>query len=203
MALSRQVITDGLIDEMGRFEDLLRSLTPEEWAAPSRCEGWTVGDVARHAVGSVADAVAGRLDGLGTPEVTQREVDERAGKTASEIADECAETAKGVAGLLAVFDDEAWDGPAPGGFDGTIGRGIEAFWYDFWLHGHDIAAAIGRDVPPGPSLISGVSHIGWELERAGWTGTFPAEPDAQFALILEATGRAATRPDGPPNLYAA
>jgi uncharacterized protein (TIGR03083 family) len=174
MALSRQVITDGLIDEMGRFEDLLRSLTPEEWAAPSRCAGWTVGDVARHAVGSVADAVAGRLDGLGTPEVTQREVDERAGKSASEIADECAETAKAVAGLLAVFEDEAWDGPAPGGFDGTIGRGIEAFWYDFWLHGHDIAAAIGRAVPPGPSLISGVSHIGWLLELAGWPGGFPA-----------------------------
>ncbi|MEY2570015.1 MAG: hypothetical protein QOE63_365 [Acidimicrobiaceae bacterium] len=202
MALSREVITDGLVAEMGRFEDLLRSLSPQEWATPSRCEGWTAGDVARHAIGSITDVVAGRFDGLGTPEVTQREVDERADKSAAEMADECAEAAKGAAGLLALFDDDAWDGPAPGGFDGSVGRGVEAFWYDFWLHGHDITASIGRAVDVGPSVISGVSHIGWELERAGWKGTFPAEADGQLQLILQATGRAPQTADGPPNLYA-
>src|SRR5437899_1057897 len=88
MALSREVITDGLVSQMEAFEDLVRSLSEAEWDKPSRCDGWTVGDVARHTVGSMADVVAGRLDGLGTPEVTAREVAERQGRSPAELADE-------------------------------------------------------------------------------------------------------------------
>ena len=203
MALSREVITDGLIAEMGRFEDQVRSLTPQEWDTPSRCSGWTVGDVARHAIGSMADVVAGNLDGLGTPEVTQREVDERAGRSPAELADECAEVAKGAAALAALFDDAAWDAPAPGGYEGSLGRGVEALWYDFWLHGHDIAASLGRTADVGPSVISGVSHLEFELEKRGWTGPVPSSPDEQLAWVLVATGRAEpTAPDAPINVYA-
>jgi len=199
MALSREVITDGLVAQMEAFEDLIRSLSSEEWATPSRCEGWTVGDVARHAVGSMADVVAGRLDGLGSPEVTAREVAERQGQTQSEVADELAEVTKGAAALAALFDDDAWNGPAPGGYEGTLGRGVEALWYDFWLHADDIRAAIGRASEPEPGLISGVSHVGFELEKRGWTGAMPQDLDA----ILVATGRApATSSDAPLNIYA-
>jgi uncharacterized protein (TIGR03083 family) len=199
MALSREVITDGLVSQMGHFEDLIRSLTEEEWDTPSRCQGWTVGDVARHAVGSMADVVAGELDGLGSPEVTAREVAERQGRSAKEVADELAEVAKGAAALAAVFDDDSWNGPAPGGYDGTLGRGVEALWYDFWLHADDIRASLGRPSEPEPGLISGVSHVGFELEKRGWTGAPPKDLDA----ILVATGRAQpTSPDAPINIYA-
>lgn len=199
MALSREVITDGLVSQMGHFEDLIRSLTTEEWDTPSRCAGWTVGDVARHAVGSMADVVAGKLDGLGSPEVTAREVAERQGKSAKEIADELAEVAKGAAALAAVFDDDSWNGAAPGGYEGTLGRGVEALWYDFWLHADDIRASLGRPSEPEPGLISGVSHVGFELEKRGWTGAPPKDLDT----ILVATGRApATSKDAPLNIYA-
>jgi hypothetical protein len=41
-------------------------------------------------VGQVTDVVNGRLEGLGTPEVTEREAKERAGRSAAELAEELA-----------------------------------------------------------------------------------------------------------------
>src|SRR5207248_1146981 len=115
---------------LDRFEQLVRPLTPAQWDTPSRCDGWTVGDLARHVVGSMSDVAAGRLEGLGSPEVTQREIDERAGRSPAELADECAEGRKAAAGMLPLFDDAAWAAAGPGGFDGTLGDGVEALWYD-------------------------------------------------------------------------
>ena len=37
-------------DERLAFADFLAGLTPEQWAAPSLCAGWTVRDVAAHCV---------------------------------------------------------------------------------------------------------------------------------------------------------
>jgi uncharacterized protein (TIGR03083 family) len=192
MALSRTDISDGLVSELGTFEQLVRSLSPDELDMPSRCEGWTVGDVARHTIGSLADATSGRLDGLGSPEVTAREVAERAGHTAQQLADECAGITKAVIGLMSVFDDTSWEAPAGGGFDGTLGRGVEALWYDTWLHGDDIRSAIGRPTQLGDGLRAALSHVELELDKRGWTGTVPAldDPDA-LPFILAATGRAA------------
>ena len=35
-------------DQRAGLADLLESLTPEQWVAPSLCEGWRVRDVAAH-----------------------------------------------------------------------------------------------------------------------------------------------------------
>jgi len=205
MTPSRTEVSEGLLDELGRFEQLIRSLSPSQWETPSRCEGWTVGDVARHTIGSMADVAAGRLDGLGSPEVTKREVDERAGRSPAELADECAEAAKAAAGLLPLFDDAAWNAAGPSDFDGTLGRGVEALWYDTWMHAEDIRAAIGSQ----PELTSGFagarSHVPWDLARVkGWNGALPASDADAYAFIMVATGRAdasTMRADAPPNLY--
>ncbi len=205
MALPRTVVSQGVIDELARFEALVRTLTPEQWAAASVCAGWTVGDVARHVIGSMSDVVAGRLDGLGTPEVTQREVDERAGRTATELADECSAAAQGAAAMLPLFDDAAWATPGPGGFDGTLGDGVEALWYDTWQHGNDIRASIGADPVFGPGIAAARSHVQWELGKLGWDGTAPADDDALYPFVLVATGRAEPTSLGagaPPNVYA-
>ncbi len=202
MALPRQEVSDGLLDELGKFEELLRSLDAQEWETPTRCAGWTVGDVARHVVGTMADVAAGRLDGLGTPEVTEREVEERAGRSAEQLADECAEVRQAAAGLLPVFDDAAWDATAPGGYEGTLGDGVEALWYDTWLHGDDIRAAIGRPSVQGDGMRGGVSHVRFELAKRGWEGDVPTEGDQAFAFILAATGRGQSDAGGPLNIYA-
>lgn len=168
MALPRTEVTIGLLEELERFKGLVQSLTPAELATPSRCSGWTVGDVAAHVIGGMADVAAFRLEGLGTPEVTARQVAERRGRSAGELADELGATIKATADLLTAFNDEAWGMQAPGGFDFTLGEGVEALWHDAWLHGDDILVAVGRPSERGDGMMASVSHIADVLTREGW-----------------------------------
>ena len=205
MALARNVVSEGLIDELNRFEELVRPLSSKQWDTPSRCDGWTVGDVARHVVGSMADVAAGRLEGLGSPEVTKREVDERAGRSAAELADECAEVTKAAAGMLPLFDDAAWAAASPGGYEGTLGDGVEALWYDTWLHANDIRAALGQKPVIGSGLPGGVSHVKFELSKRGWEGDIPTGENDAYTFLMVATGRADASAIGagaPINIYA-
>jgi hypothetical protein len=122
------------------------------------------------------------------------------------LADECAEVTKAAAGMLPLFDDAAWAGAGPVGFDGTLGDGVEALWYDTWMHADDIRAALG-EVPVLSSGFRGaVSHVAWDLARqTNWTGALPKADDVAYAFILVATGRAdgaALGSDAPPNIYA-
>lgn len=204
MTLPRNDVSTGILDELDNFRALLLSLNVAEWETPSRCEGWTVAGVASHVVGSMADVVAGNLDGLGTPEVTAREVTERAGRSPAELADECASVRDASKDLLAVFDDDAWVAPAPGGYDGTLGDGVEALWYDTFLHADDIRAAIGRPTEITDGLRASLSHLSTVLDHRGWgpaTLAFPGQPRFDiggggpeitgnaFEFVLAATGR--------------
>lgn len=222
MTLPRDQVCAGLINELDDFEKLVRSLTAEQWATPSRCEGWTVGDVAGHVIGSMADVVHGRLEGLGTPEVTEREVQERRGRTPEQLADECATVRELGADLLSAFDAAAWEAPAPGGYPGTLGDGVEALWYDTYLHADDMRSALGQPTQRNPrSDAASVSHLATELTRRGWqpaTLAFDGIPEFTvsggggirltgdaFRFILAATGRgnpAALGLDDSVNLYA-
>ena len=168
MALPRTDVTTGLLEELARFKGLIQGLTAAEWATPSRCSGWTVGDVAAHVIGGMADVAAFRLEGLGTPEVTARQVAERHGRSPGELADELGAAIKATAELLEAFNDEAWAMEAPGGFDFTLGEGVEALWHDAWLHGDDILAALGRPSERGDGMVASVSHIADVLTREGW-----------------------------------
>ena len=124
--------------------------------------------MAAHVAGTLADIVAGRFEGLGTPEVTQREVDERAGRTAAELADELDEVTLGAQQLLAAFDDDAWEAEAPAGVAPTVGWGVESLWYDAWVHGDDIRAALGQPSAPSDALRAAVSHVTSVLTTQGY-----------------------------------
>ena len=87
MTLERTVVIPGMITEYAAFAELLRGLSDDQWAAPSRCEEWAVADVAGHVVGQLVDVSTLRLDGLGTPEVTDRQVRERRGRRPHELAE--------------------------------------------------------------------------------------------------------------------
>ena len=66
-------------------------------------------DVAAHVIGSMADVVSGRLEGLGSPEVTAREVAERTGRSPIELATELAELFEPVVrdrGLILVDEED-------------------------------------------------------------------------------------------------
>ena len=70
--------------------------------------------------------------------------------------------------MLTIFDDDAWQTPAPGGYAGTLGDGVEALWFDLYAHGDDIRDAIGRPSERGDGLRPTVSHIATELTKRGW-----------------------------------
>jgi uncharacterized protein (TIGR03083 family) len=168
MTLSRSEIMEGLVAELDAFGALIEPLDARAWAQPTRCEGWTVADVAAHVVGSMADVASGRLEGLGSPEVTAREVAERQGRSPLELAAELAEVTKLTSDLGAAFDDAAWAAPAPGGYDGSLAEGVEALWYDTYLHAEDIRAALGRQSERGAGLRPTVHHLASVLDKQGW-----------------------------------
>jgi len=208
MALPRTEVTQGLTHEMGRLTELVRSLSEAEATTPSRCAGWTTADIAAHVAGNLADIIAGRFEGLGTPEVTQRAVDERRGHTTAQLADELDEVTKVGGDIMSSLDDDAWSGPAPAG-SGTLGYGVESLWFDAYLHGEDIRAAIGRPPTYGSGLRVSLSHVLDTLELREWPGTVPvggdSEPEDQLAFVLVATGRADPKTiglDDTVNIYA-
>lgn len=168
MSLPRTVTQSEFEPEVRRFEDLIRSVSSDEWDRPSRCDGWSTGDVAKHVVGQFADVVAGRFDGMGTAEATQREVDERAGHGPDVVADELAELRPSLTALLDLFDDDAWAAPAPGGAAGTLGQGVEALWSDMVLHADDIRTAAGRSAPADVDTKAAASHVADILTQQGW-----------------------------------
>ena len=204
MTLSREEVAAGFPGELKSFGELVRSLDEKAWDTPSRCEGWTVGDIARHVVGDWADVVAGRLDGLGTPEVTQRQVEERRGRSPEELAAELDQAAAVAVQIMDGIDDAAWEGPSPGDYDGTLGSGVEALYYDAYLHADDMRASLGQPSERGPGLRAAMSHLAEQLEKVGWgpatlafdgVGEFPVggggpriEGDAH-TFVLAATGR--------------
>ncbi len=220
MTLSRTEVVPGLVTELESFGELIGPLDASAWARSTRCEGWAVCDVAAHVIGSIADVVSGRLEGLGSPEATAREVDERKGRSPDELAQELVSVTKLASDLGAAFDDASWETPAPGGYDGTLGQGVEALWYDTYLHGDDVRAALGLPPLRGAGLRASVHHVAHELDKQGWGpatlafdgieevpvgkgGTKHTGDALEFVLV--ATGRAdgaTLGPDGPPDIYA-
>jgi uncharacterized protein (TIGR03083 family) len=168
MTLDRAQISSGILAELDAFGDLIRPFDDAALDTPSRCEGWTVRDVAGHMVGQMTDVVEGRLDGLGGPEATARQARERAGRSGAELADELAAGRARSAEMLGLFDDSAWDGPVASDFEGTIGEGIHALWFDGYVHGDDIRAALGMSPVRTPGLNGSIHYTARDLTGRGW-----------------------------------
>ncbi len=211
MTLARQVVVPGMLAEYEDFGALLSSRSGPEWDLPSRCEGWSVGDVAAHVVGQLTDVVNLRLEGLGTPAVTQRQVEERRGRSPDDLAGELAEATRTAGPLAASFDDESWNAPGPPGVVGTLGFGLESLWFDTYLHADDIRDALGVASVVGPGMVPSLSHIAQVLTDQGWrpatlhldgyeefavSGGGPPITGDAMAFLLAATGRGDSSPLG-------
>lgn len=205
MTLTRTVAVPGMTAEYEAFTDLIEGLSADQWSTPTRCQGWAVGDVAAHVVGQLTDVVNLRLEGLGTPDVTARQVEERRGRTPAELGEELRASAKLGADLTAGFDDEAWSSPAPGGLSGTLGFGIEALWFDTYVHGDDIRHAMALPSVRSDGLVVSLSHLAQLLSDQGWEaaelrfppfGVYPVSGGGgrivegdPLEFVLAATGR--------------
>lgn len=166
--LNRAEITTGILTELDDFGALIRPLDAGSLATPSRCEGWTVRGVAGHMAGQMTDVVEGRLDGLGGPEATARQAQQRAGRSGEELADELAEDRGRAAEMLALFDDDAWNGPVGSDYDGTLGEGVLALWLDGYVHADDIRAALGMPSVRTPGLNASLHYVARDLAQRGW-----------------------------------
>src|SRR5436305_9331631 len=163
MGLGREEAIAGLLAEYEAFGALIRSLDDKQWEAPSRCVGWTVGDVARHVVGTATDVATGQV-GTHTPD---EEVAERRGKRPAEIADELDSALVPLAGMAEVIDDAAWEGPSPVP-DLTMRQGVLTLLYDVYVHADDIRSALGRPSERGLGLEASVEYVAEQLGQRGW-----------------------------------
>jgi uncharacterized protein (TIGR03083 family) len=168
MTLDQAQITTGILAELDAFGAMIRPLDAEALATPTRCKGWTVRDVAGHMVGQMTEVVEGRLDGLGGPEATARQARERAARSGAELADELADDRARTAEMLGLFDDAAWNGPVASDFDGTIGEGVHALWFDGYVHADDIRAALGMPSVRTPGLNGSIHYAARDLTAQGW-----------------------------------
>jgi uncharacterized protein (TIGR03083 family) len=117
-----------------------RGLREEEGDTPvPACPVWTVREVFAHQAGVANDILGGRMEGVASDPWTQRQVDERSGRTLAEILDE-------------------WDADAPRLLEAMapLGDAVDPrLVIDVWTHDQDVRGAVGR-----PGLRRG--------ERAEW-----------------------------------
>lgn len=183
------------------FADFLASLSPEQWEAPTLCEGWSVRDVAAHVVsyddvgvaGLLKQFVRGRFTLGGINEVS---LAEHRGASPEELVERIRRHAT-PSGLTARFD-------------GRVGL------VDTLVHHQDVRRPLGlrREVPAerlrtalpfalvapptlGPWHVRGVRLVATDLDWSAGKGPEARGPGE--AVLLAITGRrsVASELDGP------
>ena len=124
-----------------RIIDLARAAPPDalEKTVPAT-PAWSGLDLVRHVTGIPSDVLGGRLEGVGTAEWSQRQVDERKDKSVDEVVEEWQGTAE-------PFDAMVASGPA-----GMVG----ALACDIVQHELDLRAALGR--PPQEDMSGAIDY---------------------------------------------
>lgn len=152
------------------------------------CPDWTVRQVFAHQAGVASDILGGRLDGVTTDPWTQRQVDERAERTLTEILDE-------------------WDTAVPRLLEAMapLGDAVDPrMIIDLWTHDQDVRGAVARPGPRTGPFVRwiGTAAVGSLQRRAEKAGLAPiavdtgdgAEPTTGPSVTVDAfeLGRALT-----------
>jgi uncharacterized protein (TIGR03083 family) len=138
-----------------RLASTLASLTPGQWASPSRCEGWRVQDVVAHLTGtdgffraSIAAGLAGEpsrylvgFDPKGTPAAM---VDAVRATPPGETLAAYQAASEAYCALVESLDDAGWAAvaEAPVGHVGVDAVVHHALW-DAWVHERDVLLPLG------------------------------------------------------------
>ena len=143
-----------------RYSTVVRSLTPDEWEAPSRCAGWSVKDLVAHTGSNFRVMVEPPAEDPSVPppttaeELQNRLVDERRDWTRAQVADEFLANVDGAMGVLdALQQDELASTPMTLTDLGTYQSHqlSDAFAFDMWCHMYvDLLgpeAPVTREVP--------------------------------------------------------
>jgi uncharacterized protein (TIGR03083 family) len=168
-----------MLRQRRRLAELLGSLDNNQWAAPTRCAGWSVQDVIAHLVGTnrfwAASINAGRagaptqilatFDPVATPAAM---VDAVRSWCAAEALDQYVETAEMLALAVEDIDDVAWSttiAEAPPGHVALRAVVMHACW-DAWVHERDIALPLGIDAAETPDEVAVCLHYASALGPA-------------------------------------
>ncbi|MDG4772420.1 maleylpyruvate isomerase family mycothiol-dependent enzyme [Solwaraspora sp. WMMD792] len=154
--------------------DDLRSLSPEQWSAPSRCPGWSVQDTVRH-LGDVTGAVAAdpgdRMFDVTAgfdPRTTPRQwLAASAGESPADTLDRLVTTTEKALAVARdrLARDDRFDVVLPyGPMDWTV-QALHVLW-DSWLHERDIFLPLGVDRPTDPEATSYATAYGLLIAAA-------------------------------------
>jgi uncharacterized protein (TIGR03083 family) len=147
-----------MLRQRRRLAELLGSFDDEQWAAPTRCAGWSVQDVVAHLVTTnrfwAASITAGRagtptqilasFDPVATPAAL---VDSVRSWSNAEAFEQFVETTDLLAAAVDGIDERAWSttlAEAPPGHIALNAVVMHALW-DAWVHERDIALPLGID----------------------------------------------------------
>ncbi len=138
-----------------RLADLLATLDDAQWAAPSRCDGWTARDVVDHlttATGFWALSIGAGLAGQPTrimatfdPVATPAAMVDRT-KGGEEVLAGLLAASEALDAALALVDDWSVLAEAPPGDVPLDALVAHALW-DAWVHERDIALPLGLAAP--------------------------------------------------------
>jgi uncharacterized protein (TIGR03083 family) len=146
-----------LLRQRRRLADILSGLDEDQWAAPTRCDQWSVQDVISHLIGtnqfwaiSMAAGVAGEptrflatFDPVATP---PRMVEGMRAMSSSDVLAQYVETVDALAEVVGGLDDGSWTVPAeaPPGHVPMHAVALHALW-DAWIHERDIVLPLGLE----------------------------------------------------------
>lgn len=207
-----------LVRQRRRLASLVSGLDDEQWAAASRCEGWSVRDVIAHLVStnqfwafSMQAARAGkptRFLATFDPVASPAELVE-AGRSqpTAEVLASFVETNEVLAAAVAGLDETGWStlGEAPPGHVPLRAVALHALW-DAWVHERDIVLPLGLVPVEEPDEITGslayVAALSPAFALAGGGtrhGAIAVEvthPD--FAFLVEVGESVVVRAEGAP-----
>jgi uncharacterized protein (TIGR03083 family) len=205
-----------MLRQRDRLAATLATLDADQWAAPSRCDGWSTQDVIAHVVStnqfwrfSIAAGLRhepttflATFDPVATPAELVDAVRE---KSATETLDELVTSNEQLAAVVGELDGAAWDtvAEAPPGHLPIRLVVLHALW-DGWVHERDISLPIGLPVVEEPDEITSALRYGTALgpaflasrgsTRVGALELVGSGPDVRFVIDL---GTAAVVHDGP------
>jgi uncharacterized protein (TIGR03083 family) len=193
-----------VIRQRDRLADELSTLTAEEWAAASRCDGWSVQDVAEHLASVNRFWLASIRAGLGgeptrflatfDPVTVPAAIVEQArGTAAAATLDKLVSSNAELSAVLGALTEDEWEtvAEAPPGHIGLSGVAAHALW-DAWVHERDVLLPLGRDqrveadevaitlayaAALGPSF-----YVNAGVERTGSLAVQGRRPDVTFTV---------------------
>lgn len=193
-----------LMRQRRRLALLLGELDDGQWAATSRCEGWSVQDVIAHVISvnqfwafSIGAALGGEptrfLTSFDPVTTTVELVDAVRSQSTSETLDRFVETNEAIADAIADLDADGWStlAEAPPGHIPLRAVALHALW-DAWIHERDIVLPLGLTPVEEPDEIAGclgyvaalspAFAVAAGSSRRGAIAVDASEPDVRFVV---------------------